>query len=221
MISRDFFSFFVELERNNTREWFHAHSKEFQAYVKAPFMSLVEEVLTLLRAEDPLITMSASDAVFRIHRDVRFSKNKDPYKTAMGASINRGGRKDMSDPGLYFEINARGGHVAGGIYMPSKEQLADIRAWIADHYAEFEEALKAPAFVKAFGELRGERNKVLPSDFKDVAKQMPLIANKQFYYWGDIAAGDLMAADAAQRIMDMHQAAAPVRDILRRALQGV
>ena len=218
MIQQQFFDFFANLERNNNRAWFQDHATEFSKHVKAPFLTLVEELLFRLRAEDPLITMSATEAVFRIHRDVRFSKNKEPYKTAMGASISRGGRKDMSSPGLYLEINAHGGHVAGGVYMPSKEQLADIRAWIADHPAECMEALNDPAFTAVFGSLRGERNKVLPPDFRDVAKQIPLIANKQFYYWGDISKADLMAADAADRILAMHNAASAVRDMLRQAL---
>jgi uncharacterized protein (TIGR02453 family) len=219
MIPRAFFTFFTELERNNTREWFHDHATDFAQNVKAPFMALVEDVLKRMQLDDPLITMTPSEAVFRIHRDVRFSKNKAPYKTAMGASISRGGRKDMSSPGLYFEINAHGGHVAGGIYMPSKEQLADIRAWIADHHDECMLALNDHTFVQTFGSLRGERNKVLPSEFKDVAKQIPLIANKQFYYWGDISKVDLMSADAADRILAMHHAASPVREMLRLASQ--
>lgn len=219
MISHAFFDFLAELERNNNREWFQARALEFTINVKAPFMALVGDVLIRMQVDDPLITMTPSEAVFRIHRDVRFSKNKEPYKTAMGASISRGGRKDMADPGLYFEINARGGHVAGGVYMPSKEQLADIRAWIADHHDECMEALNDPTFIKVFGSLRGERNKILPSDFKDVAKRIPLIANKQFYYWGDISKSDLMSADAADRILAMHHAATPVRTMLRQALE--
>lgn len=219
MITNAFFEFFAQLERNNNREWFHAHAADFASNVKAPFMALVEELLTRLQMDDPMITMTPSEAVFRIHRDVRFSKNKEPYKTAMGASISRGGRKDMADPGLYFEINARGGHVAGGVYMPSKEQLADIRAWIADHHYECMEALNDPMFIKVFGSLRGERNKVLPSEFRDIAKQIPLIANKQFYYWGDISKTDLLSANAADRILAMHHAATPVRTMLRQALE--
>lgn len=219
MISQSFFDFFAELEQNNNREWFHAHAKEFTSYVKAPFLGLVEQVLIRLQMEDPLITMTPSDAVFRIHRDVRFSKNKDPYKTAMGASINRGGRTNMAEPGLYFEINARGGHVAGGIYMPSKEQLSNVRSWIADHHQACITALNDPHFVRTFGSLRGERNKVLPREFKDVAQEIPLIANKQFYYWGDISKADLMSADAADRIIAMHDAASPVRALLRQALE--
>lgn len=220
MITKDFFAFFAALEKNNTREWFEAHKADFDRHVKAPFHDLVEKLVDEMRAEDPLITMTAKDAVFRLHRDVRFSKDKRPYKTNMAAAIARGGRKDMASPGLYVEINAKGGHVAGGIYMPEKEQLADIRAWIAEHHKDLRKALKAPAFTKAFGELRGERNKIVPAEFREAAAIEPLIANKQFYYWGDVSKEDLMAKDAARRIMKMHAAAKPVRTLLFRALQG-
>lgn len=220
MLSKQFFAFFVALEKNNTREWFEAHKADFEEHVKAPFLDLVQGLVEAMRAEDPLITMTAKDAVFRLHRDVRFSKDIRPYKTNMGAAIARGGRKDMASPGLYVEINAKGGHVAGGIYMPDKEQLADIRAWIADHHTELRKALNTPAFKKAFGELRGERNKIVPAEFKEVVAIEPLIANKQFYYWGDLSKEDLMAKDAVRRIMKLHAAAKPVRDVLHQALTG-
>lgn len=220
MLSAQFFQFFTELERNNTRDWFHDHAAEYKNYVQAPFLELVGQLLTRMQTRDPLITMSAKDALFRIHRDVRFSKNKAPYKTAMGAAIGRGGRKDMAEPGLYIEAHARGGHVAGGIYMPSREQLADIRSWIADHHDEVDRAVNEPAFVQAFGSLRGDRSKVMPAEFRDVVATAPLIGHKQFYYWGDITKEDLMAADAAERIMAKHDAASTVNLILRRALHG-
>lgn len=219
MLPKQFFAFFAALEKNNTREWFDAHKDDFEEHVKAPFHGLVEGLVEAMRTEDPMITMSAKDAVFRLHRDVRFSKDKRPYKTNMGASISRGGRKDMSTPGLYFEANAKGGHVAGGIYMPDKELLADIRAWIADHPKEFRAAINASSFKKAFGELRGERNKVMPAEFKEAIAIEPLIAHKQFYYWGDVSKDDLMSKDAVKRIMAMHKAAKPVRDMLQRAIR--
>lgn len=220
MLSKKFFQFFSELERNNSREWFHDHAADFKAHVQAPFIALVEQLLHHMQLRDPLITMAAKDALFRIHRDVRFSKNKAPYKTAMGAAIGRGGRKDMAEPGLYIEAHARGGHVAGGIYMPSREQLADIRSWIADHHDELDRALNEPAFVHAFGSLRGDRSKVMPAEFRDAVASAPLIVHKQFYYWGDITKEDLMAPDAAERIMAKHDAAAPLNEILSRALHG-
>ncbi|MBU3741187.1 MAG: DUF2461 domain-containing protein [Candidatus Kapabacteria bacterium] len=220
MLSARFFRFFAELERNNTREWFHDHATEFKEHVQAPFLALIEQLLSHMQSRDSLIAMSAKDALFRIHRDVRFAKNKAPYKTAMGAAIGRGGRKDMAEPGLYIEAHARGGHIAGGIYMPSREQLADIRSWIADHHDELDRAVNDPAFVQAFGTLRGERSKVMPAEFRDVVASAPLIVHKQLYYWGDITKQDLLAADAAERIMAKHDAAAHVNDVLRRALHG-
>ncbi|HCN04127.1 MAG TPA: TIGR02453 family protein, partial [Bacteroidetes bacterium] len=160
------------------------------------------------------------DAMFRLHRDVRFSKDKSPYKTHVSAHISRGGRKDMAEPGLYIEIGADKGGLAGGVYMPDKEQLSTIRSWIAEHPKEFRSAVTSKAFVQAFGEIRGDRNKIVPAEFRDAAQQEPLISLKQFYYWKDLTPAFLASKDLAKKIVDLHNAAKPVRDVLRAALHA-
>ena len=115
-LSLQFVDFFQELEHNNYREWFNTNKKRFEKDVKAPFEDLTEEVIHLMQKIDPEITVTPRECVFRIYRDVRFSKNKEPYKTHMAAVVTRGGRKDMTWPGLYYQINHHGVSVAGGCW---------------------------------------------------------------------------------------------------------
>jgi len=214
------FPFLSELELNNNREWFEIHKKRYEVEVKKPFLDLITRVISLLQMEEPEITMTAKDALFRIHRDVRFSKDKSPYKTHVSAHISRGGRKDMAEPGLYIEIGADKGGIAGGIYMPDKQQLTAIRSWIAEHPQEFRAAITSKSFVSEFGEIRGERNKIVPNEFRDVVQEEPLISLKQFYYWKDLSPSFLASKDLASEIVRLHNAAKPVRDVLRAALHA-
>ncbi|RPI69514.1 MAG: DUF2461 domain-containing protein [Ignavibacteriae bacterium] len=219
MLTKEFFTFFAELEKNNSKEWFDAHRAEYEKYVKGPFKNLVQAVIEKIRTVDPVVHMDAKDAIFRINRDIRFSKDKAPYKTNVAANIGRYGKGAMGHPGFYFELNARGGAVGGGSYMPDKEQLAAIRDLIAHEGSDLHKFLKAKAFRDRFGELRGEKNKVLPAEFKQAALVEPLIANKQFYYWAELPKKAVASTDLVNVLFDHYKAAKPVQDFLTQAFE--
>ena len=154
----------------------------------------------------------------RINRDIRFSKDKAPYKTHMGAHISRFGRKAMGKPGLYFEANASGGMVAGGCYMPSKEELTLYRDLIMHEGKDLHKALKSKAFRETFGELQGDRNKVLPAEFKEAGATEPLLFNKQFFWWTDVPKKVFTGTDAAKQLLSYYKAGKPVADFFMRIL---
>lgn len=212
-----YFSFMTDLRDNNRRDWFDANKGVFDRDVKAPFHHLIETLIDAIRTYEPMLQQTAKDAIFRLHRDTRFSKDKTPYKTAMGAVISLGGRKAMGYPGFYIEAGADGVTVGGGAYMPDKEQLASIRSLLADEPGVLAGLLQAPDFVACYGALRGDRNRILPAEFKAAAAAEPLIANKQFYYMGDVAVAEVTATDAIPAIMRRYTAALPVQEYLRRA----
>lgn len=218
-LTPEFFTFFKELKRNNTREWFHANKERYDAVVQQPFYEVVEDLIHHIAGEEPGFDLAPKDAIFRIHRDVRFSKNKEPYKLHMAAVIAPGGRKsDM--PGLYLHVGDGECLVGGGVYMPTKEQLYSIRKALASAPDECEALLRDKAFSKKYGEIRGEKNKVVPAEFKDAAKNYPLIANKQFYYMAELQPSVFLAEDAAERLMEYYHAGRALNIFLARIMAG-
>ena len=129
--SPDFIQFFKDLRSNNEREWFHANKKRFETTVKKPFESFISDVIELLSVHDKHILITPKEAIFRIYRDTRFSKDKTPYKTHMSAVVSRGGRKDLTSPGVYLECNDEHFRIYSGVYMPNSKQLQRIREAIA------------------------------------------------------------------------------------------
>ncbi len=218
--TKEFQTFFKELEKNNNREWFHANKKRYEAYVKKPFEEFIALMIDKLQAFDPAIVITPKDAIFRIHRDVRFSKDKSPYKVQVSAIISKGGRKDMSTPGIYLELNHEKFGIYSGAYMPDKHQLQGIREAIASDTKTFKKLIKAKAFVNKFGNIQGEKNKRIPKEFQEAAEIEPLIANKQFYYVANLDADTIFDPKLPKIITDHYKAAKPLSDFLSEAMQG-
>ena len=165
----DFLNFLADLEVNNNREWFNANKNRFKTKVETPFQTFIERMIVLLQKEDPRIKMTAKESIFRIYKDVRFSKDKSPYKTHMSALITAFGKKEISAPGFYLEFRADRFHIYSGIYEPGPEILHKIRTYIATHLNEFKKLYLSKSFIERFGEIRGEKNKVISKEFKEVA----------------------------------------------------
>lgn len=219
MLSQHYFDFFAGLERNNTKEWFDAHKADYERHVKGPFRDLVAALIEAVREREPDLHIEPKDTLFRINRDIRFSKDKSPYKTHMGAIISKYGRKSEGYPGFYIHAEATGGYVGGGAYGPDKERLSIIREMIADDPAAFRKLIGAKPFVKHFESIKGERNKIVPAEFKEAAAAEPLIANKQFYYMAPVPPEIFMRKDAVKAIMAYYDAARPLREYLAQAFE--
>lgn len=219
MLPPEYFRFFKGLEQNNNKEWFDDHRKEYETFVRAPFIALVQQTIDAIRTVEPELAQAPKDAIFRINKDIRFSKDKAPYKNHMGAHISRFGRKAMGKPGLYFEANATGGMVAGGCYMPDKDELTLYRDLIMHEGKDLRKALSSKAFRETFGELQGDRNKVLPPDFREAAENEPLLFNKQFFWWTNIPKTVFTAKDAPKQLLNYYKAGKPVADFFLRVLE--
>jgi len=161
---------------------------------------------------DPTVVIAPKDAIFRINRDIRFSKDKTPYKTNVSAAISAGGRKDHSRPGIYFEMGAENFGIYSGVYMPDKTQLQNIREGIVSYPKEFEKILKDKKFKKLWGEMQGEKNKRVPKEFKEDIITQPLVANKQFFVMTKFDADKILDPKLDKIIMDHYLAAKPMGD---------
>lgn len=213
----DAIDFFRELELNNDRAWFEANKKRYEASVKRPLEAFVGRLLDRMRELDPQITMTARDAIFRIYRDVRFSKDKTPYKTNAGASISRGGRRAFDVPGIYFHFDPRILGIASGYYMLEADQILRLRRHLAKNAQTLDARLADPPFKRLFGDIAGERNKVLPAEFKEAAKELPYLANKQFYYWAEHEVKELLREDLDDFVLEHYRAAIPMNRFLAEA----
>lgn len=138
----DAFGFFADLAANQNRDWFTANKARYEAQVRAPLAALVVDLSAALAERDIPFRGDPKTALFRIHRDVRFSNDKRPYKTNAGAVLRRGGLK--GEPGMiYVHISPEGCFAAAGYYHPEPKVLADIRRVIAERPSTWREILAA------------------------------------------------------------------------------
>src|SRR6266567_3625593 len=129
MLQPSTLKFLKELKKNNNKSWFDAHRKEYET-AKADFEKFIQSVLDRHSKNDAdLKELVAKKCMFRINRDVRFSKDKSPYKTNFGASMNKGGRKSIL-AGYYFHCEPSESFVGGGLWMPMPDDLKKVRTEI-------------------------------------------------------------------------------------------
>jgi uncharacterized protein (TIGR02453 family) len=163
--------FLRKLKANNQREWFQSNKPDYEK-ARKQFEALLNSLIPEIRKFDPTIGMlTPKDCVFRINRDIRFSADKSPYKTNMGAYISQGGRKGEK-AGYYIHIDPEQSFAAGGLYMPQPEVLKKVRDEVYFNAGEFKSIIHKPSFVKVFGELDGDKltrpPKGYPPDFPDI-----------------------------------------------------
>ncbi len=164
MLQKNTLDFLRALGRNNNRPWFEKNRDRYEA-AKADFEAFTAGLIAELgKADKALKTLQPKDCIFRIFRDVRFSKDKKPYKSHFGAVIAPGGRKSER-AGFYLQADPGGSFIAGGRWMPSPEHLKDIRKEIYYHAAVFRRILSAKDFKKHFGELTDTRLSRPPKGF--------------------------------------------------------
>lgn len=193
--SPDFIQFFIELASNNHKDWFDENRKRYEQTIKEPFKSFVGDLAMHLAKYESTLVQEPKNLIFRINRDIRFSKDKRPYKTFVSAIISSGGKKDKVMPGMYFELSPEGLIIYGGVFQPGKEQLEDIRYHIANNPSEFKELINDTSFKRHFGEVLGEKNVRLPKELQPAAETEPMIYNKQFYFKTSLPPKVLLSSD--------------------------
>lgn len=218
--SQDFIRFFKELEKNNNKEWFDQNRKRYENSVKKPFYNFIDELIEQIHDDDPSVQLQPKDAVLRINRDIRFSKDKTPYHTYVAAIISAGGKKDKSVPGVYIQLNAKEIRFYGGAHMIDKDQLLAIRTYISENLKDFNSIINDPRFTKRFGTIHGSQHKRIHPEFKEIADKQPLIANKNFYYYSILDGKEIVQDNLVNQIMDLYFAANPVKNFFIKALQA-
>ncbi len=214
--SPDFNRFFIELAANNNKDWFDVNRERYFREVKLPFERFVAEMIQRVAKVDPKVRIEPKEAIFRINRDVRFSKEKAPYKLNRSALISVSGKKDMNASGIYFELGPEHVTVYGGAYRPEKDGLERIRTRIAGNLKQFKALQQDKQFVKYFGSVEGEANKRLPPELREAAAKEPLLFNKQFYYGAELPPKLVTSPKLPDLLMEHYAAMAPMNAFLLR-----
>jgi len=208
--TKDYTQFFIDLAPNNNKDWFDANRKRYEESVKKPFATFVQQFIDFMASKDPKYkNLTASECIFRINRDIRFSKDKTPYKTFCSAVIAPNGRKSDSVHGIYFELSPEAVRVYGGVYEIDKDRLELVREGIAQDIRKFRSVIEKKDFVKLFGELRGDKNKVLPAHLKESAALEPYIYNKQFYVMTEFPASLITSDKLLSTLIECYTVAQP------------
>jgi len=156
---KDFFAFFRELKAHNQRPWFEANKQRFRDSVQAPMSAFIADMAPRLKKVSKNFVADPKPnggSMFRIYRDVRFSKDKRPYKEHAACHFRHAAGKDVHAPGFYMHFGAGEVHFGGGMYMPDALALGRIRDAIVQKPAAWKAVKANKAFVKAFGELGGD-----------------------------------------------------------------
>lgn len=205
------------LRENNNREWFNEHKATYLE-VKDAFEALTQTFIELLQVEDNLIqNISAKDCTFRIYKDVRFSKDKLPYKTHLGAYINQGGRKGPTC-GYYLHLEPGASLIAGGLHCPPAPVLFEARDAIYADSEEFKAILNDKTFKKTFGKMVGESLKRGPKGFPKDFEDIDLLKFKSFNAIHYISDEDLLKTEFIDETMNVFRATRPLNTFFNRAI---
>lgn len=174
MLSKDSLQFLDDLKANNNREWFLENKKRYEIF-KKDYHQLVADFLNIMKPLDSTLEMlEVKNCTFRINRDIRFSKDKSPYKDHIGVWLSSGS-KGMNRSGYYVHIARTGSFIAGGLYCPEADDLKKVRKEIAYFHEDLEAILKEKSFQKEFGDFDRNEGNVLKNPPRGYEKEHPAI----------------------------------------------
>jgi uncharacterized protein (TIGR02453 family) len=209
--------FLNDLKNNNNRDWFNENKKYYQE-AKSDFDNFIEQLIPEIFKFDPRIgTLTAKNTTFRIYRDVRFSKDKTPYKTHFGAFMAPGGRKSEM-AGYYIHISADESFIGGGSHNPSGPNLKKIRSEIYYNYKAYMDIVTAKAFKKTFGEVSGDRLSRPPVGFPKDFEGVEALKQKSYTVFQTSTVEEITTAGYEGHVITVFKAMHPFVEFLNRAI---
>ncbi len=210
--------FIQDLKKNNNRPWFDANRKKYEA-AKADFISFIDTLITAVTKFDPAVSsLKAKDCIFRINRDIRFSKDKSPYKTNMGAYINPGGKK-INTPGYYFHCEPGQSFAAGGLYIPEPTVLVKVRQEIDYNFDEWKKIVNDKVFKKYFTKVDGiEVLRRPPKGYSDDNPAIEFLKMKSYIVSRPLTDTQLTDKNLAKEVAKTFEAIKPMIDFLNNSM---
>ena len=220
MLSKDTLQFLEDLKANNNRDWFLDNKKRYEAF-KKDLHQLIGDLLDAMKPMDSSLEMlEVKNCTFRINRDIRFSKDKSPYKSHVGIWISSGA-KGMNRSGYYIQIEKGASFIAGGLYCPEAEDLKKMRKEIAYFHDDLETILNEKEFKKEFKDFdRNEKNtlKNPPRGYEKDHPAIELLKLKSFESTQRIDISEVTKKDFVATVSKKLIALKPLNDFINRAL---
>lgn len=210
--------FLKKLQDNNTKEWFDAHKKQYES-LRQEWLSYVTHLIQATGSFDPdIIGLEAKNCIFRINRDVRFSKDKSPYKSNFAVSLSKGGKK-TEFCGYYLHIQPGECFIGGGAYAPMPDKLAAIRQEVDYNLEEFTGIITAKEFKAQFTSLSGDKLSRPPKGYEADNPAIDLLKHKDFMAYKKISETQLMDKNFDKELLKSFKAMKPLNDFLNRAIE--
>lgn len=219
MIHKDVLRFLNNLKENNDRSWFEAHRSDYEN-AKEKFAVTVEELIKGMAKIEPATgNFTAKDCIFRINRDVRFSKDKSPYKTNMAAYFNRDGKKGLG-AGYYVHIEPGKAFAGAGIWMPEPAVLQNIRQEIDYNFARFKKITGNASLKKHFPNGLEQSAKLTraPKNYEEDNPAIEFLKLKSFILSKPYIDAQLQSRDFTKNLLASFKAAKPFIDFLNESL---
>jgi uncharacterized protein (TIGR02453 family) len=214
-IKKSTLDFLTAIKCNNNRDWF-IENRSLYLKAKDNFDSFVQEVINGIIEFEPILKgLEVKSCVYRFNRDIRFSKDKSPYKSHFGAFIVRGGKKNGDRlAGYYFHVEPGQSILAGGAYMPPAPWLTAIREKIDESPDELVKIIKAKNFVKYFGELSGGKLKSAPKGYPKDHPHIELLKLKSYLVVNENPDKMVLSNDFFDHVINVFKAMKPLNDYL-------
>jgi len=222
LITASTLSFLKSLKKNNNKPWFDANKSKYLEVRNnfEEFVALLLQKMALF--DEDLKELEYKNCLFRINRDVRFSKDKTPYKINFSASFNKGGKKSIY-AGYYLHLQPGGNSfIGGGLWRPEPEQLKKVRQEIDYCFPEFKKIIEVPAFKKKYGGLEKDQNQMLINIPKGYEKENPaadFLKMKSFVATKNIADVDLTNPKFMNQIVDSYKTLKPLLNFINRSFE--
>lgn len=221
MITKEALQFLEDLIANNNTEWMHANKKRYEDY-KKDYHNYIASILAEMKPLDKnLEPLEVKNCTFRINRDIRFSKDKSPYKTNIGVWLTQNKFRKNS-PGYYIHFEKENSFIAGGVWCPEADELKRIRKEIAFFHEDLQTIVDNKNFKKEFGTLdRDEKNslKKAPKDFDANHPAIEFLKLKSFTASQKLADNTFFNQNFSKTIAQKLIALKPMNDFLNRALE--
>ena len=220
MIQKSTLDFLRELKKHNDKSWFDANRKRYET-AKADFTEFLQDIIdSHAKKDDGLTGLQAKSCLFRINRDIRFSKDKSPYKTNFGASLNRGGKKSVL-AGYYFHLEPGEAFVGGGVRMPQPPELAKVRQEIDYGFDDFKKIVASKKFKTVYGEMYKGDDMMLsrvPKGYEPDNPAAEFLKMKSYIAMRPVTDKELLSKDLKKITLEAFSALQPLMGFINTAL---
>ncbi len=222
MLQDSTIKFLKDLKKNNNKSWFDVHRKQYET-AKENFTQFVQLLIDKQGSADKsIVSLKAKECMFRINRDIRFAKDKSPYKTNFGASINKGGKKAMV-AGYYFHLEPGQSFAGGGMYMPLPDDLRKVRQEIDYNWDAFKKITGSKKFKAVYGGLDRSEEYLLsrvPKGYNAENPAAEYLRLKSFIAFVPLTDTDLTSKTLVKKTIDAFQTLQPVLNFLNEAVEN-